>query len=413
MGATNVDGLVASYNIAKQIAECGKPHSVGESLVLPAIAEVLSNVLHQEPSMTIKRVPLSNDSKSVSKLMKVRYAEIKLYFWGTCISSTKMKYEKDYFLLWIYRQIPKGKTIFDSAKDYFDKKSVPLKTIVACATDGARAMTGQHRGFVTLLKREVPHVFTVHCIIHRQHLAAKKLSEALNHSLQVVTDAVNYIKRHAVNERLLRQLCKENEDEFLQLLLHTEVRWLSKGKRLNRFHELFDSISEFLHRNNENLCMKAETVKHNCAYLADIFDKCNSLIMQIQGDNVSFIKARSAVTSFIVKLDLFHRNISRREFYQFPSLNNIAEDVTNDQSLTYSAHVRALQDDMKIRFADLIKMEIPIWLTDPFISCTEDMVICLREELRELQNDTAVKIRFSQMVSPFFGFRMPPNVVSR
>ncbi|GCC35627.1 hypothetical protein chiPu_0014114 [Chiloscyllium punctatum] len=121
-------------------------------------------------------------------------------------------------------------------------------------------MTGQHRRFLALLKREVPHVFTVHCIIR---LAAKKLSEALNHSLQVVTDVVNYIKRHSLNERPLRQLCKDNEDEFLQLLLHTEVRWLSKGKCPNRFHELFDSIIEFRHRNNENLCMKAETVKHN------------------------------------------------------------------------------------------------------------------------------------------------------
>ncbi|XP_072403918.1 zinc finger BED domain-containing protein 5-like [Chiloscyllium punctatum] len=62
MGATNVDGLVASYNRAKLIAKCGKPHSVGESLALPAIAQLLSTVLHQEPSMTIKCIPISNDS---------------------------------------------------------------------------------------------------------------------------------------------------------------------------------------------------------------------------------------------------------------------------------------------------------------------------------------------------------------
>ncbi|GCC23689.1 hypothetical protein chiPu_0002087 [Chiloscyllium punctatum] len=139
--------------------------------------------------------------------------------------------------------------------------------------------------------------------------------------------------------------------------------------------------------------MKAETVKHDCAYLTDIFDKCNSLIVQIQRDNVSFIKARNAVTSFVAKLDLFHRNIRRREFYQFPSLNNIAEDVTDDQLLIYSAHIHTLQDDMKIRFAEL--MILLRWLTDPFISRAEEMDIRLQEEMIELQNVTAMKIRFS------------------
>ncbi|GCC24129.1 hypothetical protein chiPu_0002529 [Chiloscyllium punctatum] len=117
---------------------------------------------------------------------------------------------------------------------------------------------------------------------------------------------------------------------------------------------------------------------------------------------MSFIKARNAVTSFIVKLDLFRRNIRRREFNQFLSLNNIAEDVTDDQLLIYSADIRALQDDMKIRFADHIEMEIPTWLTDPFISCAEEVDIRLQEEMTELQNDIAMRIRFSQMGEPLF-----------
>ncbi|GCC24501.1 hypothetical protein chiPu_0002902 [Chiloscyllium punctatum] len=268
MGATNVDGLVASYNIAKLIAKCGKPHSVGESLVPPAIAEVLSTVLHQEPSMTIKRIPLSNNSmrRRIDEMASnvedklcflLILKEIVLQIYGSTICRNQallLRYvrfidkneirEELLFALDLPTDT-KGKTIFDCVKDYFDKKSVTLKNIVACATDGACAITGQHRGFDALLKREVPHVFTVHCIIYRQHLVAKKLSEALNHSLQVVIHGVNYIKRHALNERLLCQLCKDNEDEFLQSLIHTEVRWLLKGKCLNRFHELFDSIIEF------------------------------------------------------------------------------------------------------------------------------------------------------------------------
>ena len=34
----NDDGLVASYNISLLIAKCGKPHTIGEKLILPAIS---------------------------------------------------------------------------------------------------------------------------------------------------------------------------------------------------------------------------------------------------------------------------------------------------------------------------------------------------------------------------------------
>ena len=47
---------------------------------------------------------------------------------------------------------------------------------------------------------------------------------------------VNTIKARAFNSRLFRELCAENEEEFEQLLLHTEVRWLFKENRLRCFY---------------------------------------------------------------------------------------------------------------------------------------------------------------------------------
>ena len=58
----------------------------------------------------------------------------------------------------------------------------------------------------------------------RQNLVAKNVSGRLYDSLTTVTRAVNTIKARAFNSRLLRQLCAENDEEFEQLLLHTEVR---------------------------------------------------------------------------------------------------------------------------------------------------------------------------------------------
>ncbi|KAF8789835.1 Protein FAM200B like protein [Argiope bruennichi] len=58
----NDDGLRVSYNISLLIAKSGKPHTIGEELILPAIEEVLKTVLHKPPFDVLKRIPLSNNT---------------------------------------------------------------------------------------------------------------------------------------------------------------------------------------------------------------------------------------------------------------------------------------------------------------------------------------------------------------
>ena len=58
----SVDGLRASYTISLLIARSGKPHTIGEKLLLPAVREVLHTVLHKSPDQIIKAIPLSDSS---------------------------------------------------------------------------------------------------------------------------------------------------------------------------------------------------------------------------------------------------------------------------------------------------------------------------------------------------------------
>ena len=69
----------------------------------------------------------------------------------------------------------------------------------------------------------------MYCVIQRQHQVAKNLSGSLHESSWKVVQAVNKIKKSALQSRLFKQLCGENDEEFEVLLLHTEVRWLSKA----------------------------------------------------------------------------------------------------------------------------------------------------------------------------------------
>ena len=88
-------------------------------------------------------------------------------------------------------------------------------------------------------------MLTVHCVIHRQHLVVKNLSDRLRKTMGTVITVVNKIKAHPLSSRIFRQICDENGEDFERLLLHTDVRWLSKGNCLRRFYSLVDTVVEF------------------------------------------------------------------------------------------------------------------------------------------------------------------------
>ena len=41
--------------------------------------------------------------------------------------------------------------------------------IIACVADGAHAMVGRHRGFISYLKNVLHEVFAIHCVVHREN----------------------------------------------------------------------------------------------------------------------------------------------------------------------------------------------------------------------------------------------------
>ena len=86
------------------------------------------------------------------------------------------------------------------------------------------------------LKKVASHIMTIHCIIHRQHLAAKSLNNNMKEALKIAVSAINFVKANALHDRLFQKLCEDKNHQTL--LLHTEVRWLSKGNSLVRLAEL-------------------------------------------------------------------------------------------------------------------------------------------------------------------------------
>jgi hypothetical protein len=74
------------------------------------------------------------------------------------------------------------------------------------------------------------------------------------------------VRSNALNDRLFRELCDENDEDFNRLLLHTEVRWLSKGTCLKRFYDLFDSVIKFSENKDDSLRENLLKFKNDKSY---------------------------------------------------------------------------------------------------------------------------------------------------
>ena len=111
-----------------------------------------------------------------------------------------------------------------------------------------------------------------------------QLPDVLNCSIKVI----NFIKSRPLNSRLFRLLCKKMEPEHTQLLLHTEIRWLSRGRILNRLFKLRTEVGMFCKEHNFPYSELFENVGWlaKLCYLAESFDKPN---FDLQGKRANIL----------------------------------------------------------------------------------------------------------------------------
>jgi len=169
--------------------------------------------------------------------------------------------------------------------------------------------------------------------------------------------------------RLFAQFCEENGEDFRKLLLHTEVRWLSKGLCLTRFFSIFESVVEFLDAKDPILKENIIKWKTDIAYLTDLFTKFNEVNLQLQDDSLNLIKTKSIIAAFHARMNLMKQNVGRRKFFQFP--NMLLTNVQDDDLLVYVQHLNVLHKDFKTRFEDILTMEIPQWIINPYCDMEE------------------------------------------
>jgi hypothetical protein len=134
----------------------------------------------------------------------------------------------------------RSKDIFQSFHACLLEMKVPIHKLVSVATDGAPAMTSKNVGLIGLCKKDpaFPDSFSYHCVIRQQALCTKVIN--FQHVMSVVQKIV-----YSVCTRPLQTFDK-TDTHYGDLILHTEVRWLSRGKILFRFQKRLPTVMEFL-----------------------------------------------------------------------------------------------------------------------------------------------------------------------
>lgn len=144
------------------------------------------------------------------------------------------------------------------------------------------ARTVQHQwqgGFISRIKQVHHGIKTMHCIIHREALASKRMSPKLQEVLNDAAKTIYFIKSRLLNARLFKKLCNGVGSEHHQLLLHTDVRWLSRGKTLQRLFELREQVGDFLSEHSHPLAALLNDCNWltHLANLAYVFSSLNDL----------------------------------------------------------------------------------------------------------------------------------------
>lgn len=115
-----------------------------------------------------------------------------------------------------------GEEIFQVTLEYLDQGGLTWKNCTSVCTDGAAAMVGHTKGFVSRVKERNPDLIVTHCFLHREALVAKTLPAELVPVLDDVVRIVNFVKTRPLKSRILASLCEEMGAEHKVLLLHTD-----------------------------------------------------------------------------------------------------------------------------------------------------------------------------------------------
>ena len=437
---TDQDLLLTSYRLSHYILKTKKPFTLGEEVIKPALQIVAEQLLDKKTEIKFQNIPLSDTTVSrrgfhmaEDLLEQLLYKIGKVPCYGLQLDESTDVGGRAQLLVFIrfpdadsYNIVDEylccldlevkttAEQVFNKLNEFMTEKQIPWDKCCSLTTDGAAVMTGRFSGVGARVKAVAKNCVLKHCIIHREALAVKPLSSdkqrktELESVLDIVVKTVNYIKcgGKGKSARVFQKLCEEMDSDNVTLLLHTEVRWLSRGKVLTRLFKLRREISVFLAEKNHEYAtnfLDHEWVS-KLAYLTSIFDVLSILNTSLQGKNLDIFSQVGKIDAFKRKMDYWTNKVSKNAFSSFRFLNEFLsedskiEDTSEIKELVLE-HLKLLQKNFSRYFPEEESEAFRLlkWVVNPFIFTSPQ-----QEELLDICNDIHLEEIFEKNGNEYF-----------
>lgn len=295
-----------------------------------------------------------------------------------------------------------GEIIFNKIVSFFEEKQLDLERINMLVTDGAPAMAGRTRGLSARLAGVAPQLKSVHCLIHQSVLCAK-LSGELKETMDSVMAIINFIRcTSSLQHRLFRQLLSDMSAQYNDLLIHNDIRWLSKGNALKRFCELKEEILEFLRTSKQKKAdtflslMEDDEFSAAACFLSDVFHHLNQLNMELQGRDKTVSQLVEKLHAFQRKLTLFSADLRPGKMLHFPTLSKSAQPITD----VMTGFIDKLKTNFATRFDNFsIPTEVMRFVKDPFCVNVEGEFALKAKELVTSLNEASLQLELIDIQS--------------
>lgn len=144
----------------------------------------------------------------------------------------------------------KAKAIFEAIDENFTKDKLPYENCVSLSVDNTSTMVGKNNSVASRFKQKNPEIFISGCPCHLAHIAASHANDAFSEILglnveNLCIDLYYWFDKSSKRKGKLKEYFDFCDQEYMGVLKHISVRWLSLQQCMERILKKLPSLKSY------------------------------------------------------------------------------------------------------------------------------------------------------------------------